>query len=434
MRRFAWIALCVALGCGEVSRLDPGPTQSFYRPMGIGVYGGRVVVASSNFDLRYDDDTGGSVITVDPAQDPVRWIGGINIRSFAGEMAIADPADPRGPAYACPGIAAPVAIVPVRGSAVVYRIALAAGGAPSCEGCELSLAGNEFTDPFSAGVACGPGLARAYVGHLRSFFGRAWITQIDLTSPDPAAPGAVLHGSFGTGQMRGFAYDPVRKRLYAAQTATGSSTVVRWIDLAGGCRFGAPITEGGCAGGAAGLPPGIEPHGIALSRADGPEPFQRLYIAARVFDPVAAAAAGVRLGETDGLLVVADLVDDLAGQTRLHIVREQPIGFGAGALALLPGRPGLRDIVAVLAQDDGVLWLYDDETDALVQVGRVPATGHPLLGAAPVGLAVDPVAPAGVARVYVGSFQEGFVTPIDVPLADIDGVAVLPRFGGGVTP
>ncbi len=436
MRRLALAALSALVGCSDVSRVDPGPTDSFYRPTGMGVYAGKLVVASSNFDLRFDDDTGGSVISVDPAQDPARWLGGFNIRSFAGEMAIADPADPRGARYQCAGIPGALALVPVRGSDLLYRVALDAGGVPSCAGCELSLGGGEFTDPFAVGVACGPGLARAYVGHLRSVLGRAWISQIDLTKPDPAAEGAVLHASFEFGQMRGFAFDADRKRLYVAQTATGPSTVIRWIDLAGGCTFGAAPEGGGCRVGTSPLPPGIEPHGIALSRADGPEPFRRIYVAARVFDPNLAAAAGVRIGETDGLLVVADLVDDLAGQTRLHIVKVRPIGYGAGALAVLPGRTAaMRDVVAVLATDDGVLWLFDDETDALVEVGRDPATGHPLAGAVPFGLAVDPVAAGGVARVYVGSFQEGFVTPIDVPLADIDTTSMpTRRIGATVTP
>jgi hypothetical protein len=432
--------LALLAACSEVSETDPGPTSSFYRPMGIGVHGGNLLVASSNFDLRYDDETGGSVIAVDPSVDPAAWRGGLNIKSFAAEMAIADPADPRGARHQC-DIADPLALVPVRGGDTLYRIKIGAGGALSCgDGCELSLAGRDFTDPFAVGVGCDrlSGFARAYVGYLRSVGAAAWITQIDLTQPD-SADGAVQHAAFGSGQMRAFAFDPDRRRLYVAQTTTGASTVIRYIDLAGGCRFDAAMADGGCRTGVAALWRGIEPRGIALSRADGPDPFRRIYVSARVFDPVAAAAVGVRVGEVGGILLVADLVDDLAGQTQIQVVKVvEALGYGAGALALLPGRgTGLRDVVAMLAGDSGELLFFDDETDDRVYVGADPDTGHPLVGAAPFGLAVDPVPSAGFAHVYVGSFLESFVTRIDVPLADINALVVPPpdpgfrRIAGG---
>ena len=60
-------------------------------------------------------------------------------------------------------------------------MSVAADGALSCEDCDLSLSGNVFVDPFPVGIACGPGgIARAFVGHLRSLTGEAWVTQVDL--------------------------------------------------------------------------------------------------------------------------------------------------------------------------------------------------------------------------------------------------------------
>lgn len=425
MRRLFWVLLALPVACSELSDVEPGPTTSFYRPMGIGVHEGNLVVASSNADLRYDDESGGSVISVDPASGA--WRGGVNIRSFAGELAIADPTR-------C-GVPGALALIPVRGSDVLYRIAIGAGGALSCgEGCELSLGGHGATDPFAIGVACdGAGFARVYVGYLRAVNGAATITQIDLTQPD-SADGAVQHASFGIGQMRAFAFDPTRKRLYAAQSATGSATVIRHVELLGGCRFDAAVSQGGCPSGTVALLPGIEPRGIALSRADGPEPSRRVYVSARVYDPAAAAAVGVRVGEVGGVLIVGDLVEDLTGQTQLQIVKVvRPLGYGAGALALLPGRgPAVREVVAMLASDSGELLLFDDETDDAVLIGRDPGSGHPLLGASPFGLAVDPVASGGLAHVYVGSFLESFVTRIDVTLADVNTPLVLsPPITGG---
>lgn len=428
MRRLLLVLLALPVACSELSEMEPGPTTTFYRPVGLGVHQGHLVVASSNSDLRYDDETGGSVIAVDPLADPVTWLGGLNVKSFAGELAIAD-------AARC-GIPGTLALVPVRGSDVLYRIAIGAGGALSCDGCELSLSGQGATDPFAVAVACdGAGFARAYVGYLRSVGGSAWITQIDLTQPE-TADGAVQHAAYTTGQIRSFAFDAGRRRLYSAQTTTGSSTFIHYVDLVGGCRIDVTDAEAPnrCRSGAAALWPGIEPRSIALSRGDGPEPFRRMYVSARVYDPVAAATVGVRVGEVGGFLVVADLVDDLAGRTQLQVVKVVPLGYGAGAVALLPGRgPTVREVVAVLAGGSGELLIYDDETDDRVYVGR-DGVGHPLVGAAPIGLAVDPV-PSGTghAHVYVGSFEENFVTRIDVPLADINGLALpatLPHIAG----
>lgn len=417
MRRLAVLALALAAACSEISQVESGPTRTFYRPTGIGVYAGALLVASSNSDLRYDGETGGSVIAVDAsgplADGPVRapWLGGFNIRSFAGELAVADPA-------VCPALGGEaLALVPVRGSDHLYRVKLGAGGAPSCDGCELSLRGTQFTDPFAVTVACAPGFARAYVGWLRSVGGRAWLTQVDLTQPDPAADGAVQHSDrAGTGQLRAFAFDPGRKRLWAAKSATAGSTNLRWYDLAGGCRIDVDEFSGGCRGGAAALPDGLDPQGIALANGDP----TRMYVAVRIFDARAAAVSGVRVGDVDGLLLVVNLVDDLAGQTHLQIEKQISIGYGASAVRVLPPRAGnRRDVVAALAADDGVLWLYDDDTDALVAVGR-DAFGHALVGVQPFGLAVDPTVRAGVVRVHVGSWAESFVTAYDVNLDDID--------------
>jgi hypothetical protein len=94
--------------------------------------------------------------------------------------------------------------------------------------------------------------------------------------------------------------------------------------------------------------------------------------------------------------------------------------------------------VAALAGDDGVVWIYDDETGARFAIGRDPTTGAPRVGHSPFGLAVDPHVLPGTnsARVYVGSFQEHFVTAIDVPLDDPERVdlGAMRRINGGVLP
>lgn len=429
MRRLLWVVLAAGAACSDVSKVEPGPTDGFYRPMGIGVYAGKLVVASSNADLRYDSATGGSVISVDPVSGQLR--GGLNIESFAGQMAVAEPS-------ACAGIGADgLALVPVRGADLLYLVQVGAGGGLTCNGCGVALGGKQFVDAFSVGVACSPAIpatptdpgapavARAYVGYLRAVNGQAWISEVDLASR------TIRSSSYGIGQMLGFAYDAERKRLYAAQSPQG----IRWIDLAGDCHIDVAEVDGGCHGGATTLPPGLEAYAIALSTPDPAFPVRRLYVLARVFDAEAASSAGVRAGDVDTLLLVTELAEDLAGQMQVHVLKEIPVGYGPAALKLLPARAGRRDIVAALAGDDPVLLLYDDDTDARFVVGR-DGVGHAWVGSQPFGLAVDPVPAAGVAHVYVGSFLESFVTQIDVPLAEVNSTSLtpsggLPRFRGG---
>jgi hypothetical protein len=424
------VILALAAGCGENVRLDPGPRDRFYFPTSVGVIDHRLVVASSNSDLRYDDDTGGSLLAVDVV-DPMTVAGAINVSSFAGELAIADPADPRSPCPVADPASGAVAVLPVRGAALVYlaRVA-AADGRLSCDGCEVAVSGANRGDPFAVGLACGDGVAKAFVGYLRTAAGQAILTQIDLTRTDLSADGAVQHAGFTgiggqieIGQVRGIAYDASRKRLYLTRTASGSSTSLRWVDLANDCRIDKIGEVGGCRTGttrSGAVPAGLELRGIALSSTAVSGAPRRAYLSARIYDPVAAATAGVRIGDYDGLLLVVDLAEDLGGSLDFRIVDQIAIGYGASDVRVLPPRAGKRDVVAALAADDGVLWIYDDETGGRVALGRDPVTGAPLVGHVPSGLAVDPVALAGsageVARVYVGSFRENFVTPIDVPL------------------
>jgi hypothetical protein len=439
VRRLALVAAATLVACGSPSRRrDPAPRDRLVYPTGLAVLDHRLLVASSNADLTYDDEAGGSVISIDPVPDPARLIGGVGIRSFAGELAVADPT-------AC-GLAAAKVVVPVRGWNVAYKLDVDDAGAVRCnDGCEVPIGSSDHGDPFAVGIACGPGVARAYVGYLRAYLAQTWIAQIDLLK-NPGEDGYVRYRNFeDTGQARGFAYDASQKRLYVARTATGAGTTLRWLDLANECRIDEPeVTLGGCRSGvslANAIPLGLELRSIALSSAPALNGVRRAYFTARIYDSAAAASAGTRIGDFDGLLLVVDLFEDAYGRLDLDIVDEIPIGYGAGDVRVLPARAGKRDVVAAIASDDGVVWIYDDETGARVAIGRSPETGAPLTGEGPFGLAVDPVALAGnVARVYVGSFRESFVTQIDVPLDTpeltapaMSGTAIR-RIGPQVTP
>ena len=150
-----------------------------------------------------------------------------------------------------------------------------------------------------------------------------------------------------------------------------------------------------------------------------------------MYDVPSASVAGGRTTDYGGLLVVLDLVENSQGNVTPELVRIVPetgtLGRGLQDVRVLPARPGKRDVVAAIAVDEGVLWIHDDETLELASFGRDPLTGAPVLGHSPSGLAVDPAVVASTSRLWVGSYMDDFVTPIDVPL-DAPGLAA---FAGG---
>jgi hypothetical protein len=423
--RLAWIAAALAAACGEASQPQPGPLGSIYKPTGIAVHhpaGGeaRLVVASSNGDLRYDDESGGAILSIDPAGAGTTL--GVNIRSFAGDLALATEAE-CGPFW--PEMPGPLAITATRGSDTLNAVLLGPDRL-SCHACDVPAAGPAFGDPFAAAVACGGGRARAYVGYLRGLLGQAWVSEYDLPT------GALRHRSVGPGPVRAFAYDAARDRLYLVGVATSRPTPLRWIDLAG-CpeSFDLGPEAGGCAVGEAAITTpaaGMELRSIALAHPFPGAP-QRAFVTARLYDLSSAALAGGRTSDYGGRLLVVDLVDNALGGVDAEVVWTEDIGRGAQDVRVLPSRgAGRRDVVAALAVDDGVLWIYDDESRVLTGFGRDELSGVPVLGREPFGLAVDPDA-AGTAHVYVGSFRDSHVTPVDVPLETPDAAVVVSTAG-----
>ncbi len=430
MRRTVWFTAALALACGEAAKPQAGSVDRVYFPTGLAVRDHRLLVVSSNADLRYDDATGGSLIALDPTNlDTVRVDGAVNIRSFGGDLAIADPAF-------CTSLADPLAIVATRGSNTLNAVPIGGLGAFTCDRCGIPLSG-QFADPLAVAVACSGGRDRdrAFVGYLRTVSGEAWISEYDLVS------GELRNALVGSGPIRGFAYDADLDRLYMVGLATSQPTPLRWLDLAG-CEIGLAPGAGGCTLGQAtipSLPAGLELRSMALAhpftRADGTLAPQRAFLTGRLYDTAAAVTPGGRTVDYGGLLVVVDLVENAFGGVDLQLVNALSIGHGAQDVRVLPLRAGRRDVVAALAVDDGDVWIYDDETRSLAVFGRCAtvssscpvATGAPELGHSPYGLAVDPELVGTMARLYVGSFAESFITPIDVPL-DAPEAAV---FSGG---
>ena len=400
--KVACCALALAVACGREAELGPAPLGPIRLPTGLAVDGqGRLIVASSNADLLYAESTGGTVTVLDPL-DPatlssIELTSAVTVRSFAGDLAFAR-TEPWGApvpdAEAC-GTAIgsqPLAVFGTRGSNTLNVLVEDPAGQLSCAGCSMPV-GSGHADPLPVTIACGGARPRAFVGYLTSGGGAAWIGELDLVTL------GLQNFSIGVGPPRGLAYDRDRDRLYVA---------------------------------------GLELRSIAFAHRLPLVPL-RAYITARIYDTTTAATAGGRTTDLGGLLIVVDLVDTAIGGVDPQVVAAVPIGRGAQDVRVLPRAKGWsasrRDVIAVLTVDEGALWIYDDESGSLQAIRQcataevcTPVTGAPILGHEPYGLAIDPALAGSTARLWVGSFADSFITPIDVTL--VDPVPVM-TFAGG---
>ena len=441
MRRLAWCALALAGACGTQAGLEPGPLDHMHMPTGLAVLDGRLLVASSNADLLYAQDTGGAILDLEPvdplALDTIRVKGAVNVQSFAGEIAVARPLAQTAGAPEADHCGADIpdarAVFATRGSNTLNVLSVDSTGRLACRFCGIPSSG-QYADPFPVAIACAPGRPRAFVGYVGAQYGVGWVSQLNLVT------GGVQTASVGSGLVRTLAYDAGHDRLYVGQLATTQPTPLRWVEL-GGCKFGDTTPAFGCSVGQAtlpGVPAGSEIRSIALAHPFPGAP-QRAYVTVRLYDVPSASLAGGRTTDYGGLLLVLDLVENSLGDVTPQLVRVVPasgtLGRGLQDVRVLPARvDGLmnprRDVVAAVAIDEGIVWVFDDESLALASFGRDPATGAPLLGHDPAGLAVDPDPIGTSARIWIGSYTDSFVTPIDVPLDDPFGAGFAPLPAG----
>lgn len=401
-RCLAALALSLA-ACAPVER-PPGPLDRFTFPTGLAIEGGHLVVVSSNFDLNYEDDKGGSVLTVDPdawhADDKV-FLGALRMPSFGGAVAIATPA-------AC-GIPSTQALVANRLSGVLYRLALGSDGSLACgEGCEVEVSDPGDGFPFGIALACRPGRPLAYVGLLSSNDHNSHLREVRLDEEPPVVGrGIVLSGGGG---IRSLAYDPSLDRLLFVTTGVnaGNTTAARvgWMDLSTGCS----LRDENCLAGTFSVAlSGAEMRSVAIATPRPGLP-ERLFVGARIVDP-GAYLLGVRI-DVGGVLLVVDLEEQPNGFLAATIVRQVPMARGLSEVLVLPPRAGRGDVVAVTATDDGEVWFYDDEIGAVTGLIGRGQDGVPLVGDRPYGLAAEPR--GGDVRLFVGAFGGGFVTVLDL--------------------
>jgi hypothetical protein len=428
MRRLLSVAaLAAALAaCSPEEQADPlAPTDRLYFPIGIGtgqVGTGpvRVVVASSNFDLRYSAPDGGTLLSV--AEDAatgvpaaITPVGSQRIASYAGPVAVVDK-------RSCPTLAdgEEVVLVASRYADVLYRFNLASSGALGCtdgKSCELSLDA-PADDPFAITVACGPNGRRAFVGYLDTpdatvgYGYGAWIAEVDL---DTAA--VVRTIEVGDGSVRSLAYDAGEDRLWLAARSTGSRALLYTVDLSDPAWKGSTPWVAMDAVDLDGDPndawpdlhvAGAELHSLALGAPPGVtgRP-QRIYATVRLYDPEAQASSGSRpSGSIGGNLIALDVTyDTVYGRPIVRLAwpgEGVPIGTGLGDVAVV--RSGGRDYVLATTIDADRLLAFDEDGGELWELAH-DAVGLPLVGDQPVALTVDPAGP----WVYVASFGNHLV-------------------------
>lgn len=402
-KRFALLALFLAGACADAAHSAPPPADRFFYPTGIAVRtlpGGRtsLLVASSNFDLRYDS---GTVLSVDPdasSGDHLALLGGARIGTFAGQLAVLD-------AATCPQWTQksqkPLAVVPSRNDRTLARVQLNDDGSLFCTGgaddqglarcqdpcagpnpCALQLQA-DIPDPFGVTAVCRPEggpvpAVRAFITHLRSPGHEGWLSVADL------AAGDIGLIDVGPGETHASAYDPASGRLLITSRYVGTAyTPLRFFD--------------------AGLPPfpastanlynvvgGSDTRGVAVS-SDG----QRAYVLLRNPDA----------------LVVLDMREGFSGEPAQRVVQVAPLPVGPNELLAIP-RAGQRDLVALTSSDGHALVLWDDELGEIAATMGQDATGFYQVGQQPFGLAAQQR--GSLYRLYVGSFDRGYVTLVDV--------------------
>jgi hypothetical protein len=439
-----------AAACGEGPRSTAAPLDRFTYPTGLALVPvtppnaaspkNALVVVSSNFDLRFDQNEGGSVIAVDPDAsngDVLAVLGAVRIGSFGGEAGIVSPAPlvvPTGAAPVpapCPGWPGPAQVlVPVRNANVLYRLDLDAAGGLSCgAGCRNGLS-PDTADAYGVQVVCRSGATpEAFVSHLRTVDSRLVMSRVDLNSGALSTfPPLVRTQS----PAQSFAFDAARDRLFiTGRFGTLDFAPLRWLDL------GAPVeavqeTNFGV------IVRGSDLRGIALS-SDG----TRAYLAMRIFDRDLATSVTGRPLDSAGALAVIDLTPGAGGAPANSLVRLLPVGLGPTDVEVLPRGDGRRDVVAVSSGDEGTVTFYDDDSGAIALVldrlregvdtlasGESFTTSR-TFGKQALGLASEPATVNGRLgrRLYVGSFDRGFIRVVDVDVSGTVSAAAVKRFG-----
>lgn len=442
-KQIAVLALAAAAaGCSDSFPPVPGPLDRFNFPVGLAVRrlaagNTALVVVSSNFDLRYDSAIGGAVLAVDPDAsgdalkgDPtLAVLGGVNIGSFGGEIDYAQGVDHATGQPACTALTTfaadpfiladgAYAVVASRDLQQVYRISMSGAGGLACDGCGQQT-DPAALDPFGVTVACasagGQYSAKAYVTHLRNIGDTGRLSELDLVT-----------GRLDPGQAFPFptyssAYDPVHRLLFVSTRigVLGNSPLL-WFDVL------ARTTALSYWNVSQDLKASL-PRGMVVSQ-DG----LTGYLAVELYDQILAAQGGALIGVAGGLAVY-DLSPTALGGPAMKFQRFVSTCLGSGQIRRI-SRPPKRDLLAITCDQENALLIYDDDAGALAARIALGADGRPILGRQPFGLAVESrttgcSSGAPCARLYVGSFDQSWVSLLELDPNVPTAVSLVKRIG-----
>jgi len=486
VKRVAVLAGLAAAGCTDSYPASLPPSDSFYFPVGIAVRQlppascaapatscSALVVVSTNFDLRYDQTTGGTVLSVNPDTstdtfDPsspghLDTLGFLRIGSFGGELAIAETSCPASwpscrsgcPELAAAGLGDGVArvVTASRADQTVYLADMDGTGALTCGPTCPAVLSLQSLDPYGVGLACGSqagvSAASAYVSQLRAINNQGLLTRLDLVG-----------GAFDTVELASpttytSAFDPTDGLLFLS-TQLGLTQPLRWFR---------PLLLPAVTSGASNAPAvqqvdlATDLRGTLTRDLQVSNDRTRLYVVLELFDADALANSGVIIAR-GGAIGVFDLTRNSFNQPSMTLLAAVPTCLGSGQARVLPPRPLApdghvpRDLVAVTCDVDGTLVLYDDEAGKVVDfVGLDPVTGVPLLGRQPFGLAVEPLDPSratvstlpdaaalgygpspcgagsSCVRLYVASFEQSWVNILEMDAAQPGSLTLVKRIG-----
>ena len=459
---FALLAFLMAAGCRDSYPSVVPPLDVLYYPIGLAVrqmppdpavaakqYGWtQLVVVNSNFDLRYDESTGGSLLVVDPDQSQdsqdggqLAVLGATRIASFGGEIALVDggclPGWPDCPS-ACSTIAndpeiragGATLVFASRSSQLIYRLSMAQDGSLACNGTCSYLLPISVLDPYGVSTVCsnrsGIPVAHAYVSHLLSANNLGYLSRLSLVDDGTGIQPFVL----GADSTYTSIFNPVDDRLFVSSSVS-INPQFRW--------FNPLVTpsevEGFLVPDYAGTAfstflAGAVARDMALSR-DG----RSLYVSVLLYDLTLAIQTGI-LYTQGGAVAVFDLTDTAFGEPRMSLKGVVRTCLGAGQIRRLPAPVGVPDLFAVTCDVEGALAIYNSQSQTVVKyVGHDPSTGVPLLGRSPFGIAVEPINPAratvqpigttdyppspcigkaACTRIYVGSFLENRINVLEL--------------------
>lgn len=443
MRLLSIIPLCALLGCSGEPPLDTPPLGRFYFPTGIVHVAdasgpGRLFVASSNFDKRYDV---GAVTAVDLSAieglalpsylDPMSSITAPNDRPVqTGALPVEDAQQ----VYISPfaGImdvfltpeGSPRLFVPTRSEGDYVYVIDAQGTNLSCHGVadtrECLVA--EGTSSSAALSLTAQGLA-ARDGEVDGFEqGKPRAPEpyaATVAQPDPSQPPLVYVTHLGQADspvdsarnreaflVKFSAAEPeiTRDSFVPIGPASANSAVVggRYIYVSGR-RVGSL------------LPPALR---LIDTRPglEGQIVESQLQAAFRIVEARDLAISEDEqrvflVGRSPDVLLVANVVGADTTVPQLRLVRSVPLPDNPDQIVLIP-RGGARGaLVAITCAGANSVALYDDEIGQLATV----VSG---VGEQPYGISVHRPAGATGARLYVTNFGDGQVAVIDIP--DVD--------------